>query len=196
MIKQMMTSVRIVWPTIVGSLVILGVIGGIWSLWDRWKNRKPRLELFVPQYSTGIDAKSERCGLFLLVRISNSSQKNAYILPETISVEIEKNGKWYKTPVAWIPKKEFLETDFSEHEKVIHGVEEVQLLKRFESPVISYDYPLTRYIVATHNNDSVLKTMDKIRIKIRDCHMKLYDMCVDFEEQQKKYDPDFQPKEP
>ena len=142
------------------------------------------------------DVGAKKRFLAMLTRISNLSQKNAYLLSETLSVEIEKGGRWYKTEIAWVPNKEYITTDFTETQKVIFGVEEIKLLKRFEAPIITYDQPLTRYIVVTHKDEDILEHIDAVRIQIRDCHKKLYKMEVNLKEQRKKYDPDYHPDKP
>ena len=181
--------------SVLGAVVILtGSIGGIWSLYDRYKNRRPNLNLFVPENFTGEDRVSKQLFLHILVLISNDSKRNAYLLPFTMSIEIMSDGKWNKIQIGWIGKKKHLETDFDERQKIIHGIDEVEILRRFESPVISYDNPLTRYISITHKNSSILKSIDGVRLKIRDCHFKLYVLSCDLKEQRKKYDPDYLPE--
>jgi hypothetical protein len=165
-------------------------VAGI-QIYEWYKNRQPKLELFIPQYSTGRDPNSNTIVLNMLVRISNSRVKNAYLFPETMSVEVKNNGTWYKTQIEWIPNITYLTfADITPHQQTIWGMNEVPVLKRFENPVIKYDNPLSRYITVTHKkSESVLKNPSDIRIKVRDCHMQLYTMEVDLSKQ-KKYDPD------
>lgn len=128
----------------------------------------------------------------MLTCISNQSRKNVYLLAETLSVEVQTGGRWYKTHVGWIADKDYIDTDFTELQKVTHGVKEVKLLKRFERPVITYDKPLTRYITVTHDDTKILEHIDGIRMRFIDCHKQLYEMDVNLTEQ-KKYDPEYQP---
>jgi hypothetical protein len=176
------------WQIVSNIGIITALFLGIIQITEWWNNRKPNLELFIPQFSTGRDSNSNILALNMLVRISNSRVTNAYIFPETMSIEIKSNGTWHKTQIAWIPDKTHLVfADISRYEQTMWGMNEVPILKRFENPVITYYTPLSRYITVTHEeNESVLKNPTDIRIKVRDCHMELYTLDVNLSEQQKK----------
>lgn len=178
-----------IWQIVIDVGAIAGLIVAGIQISNWYENREPKLELFIPQFSTGRDPNSNTLVLNMLVRISNSHAKNAYIFPETMSVEVKKNGTWYKTQIVWIPDTYLTFADIPPYQQNIWGMNEVPVLKRFENPVITYANPLSRYITVTHKNESVLENPTDIRIEVRDCHMKLYKMEVDLSKQ-KKYDPD------
>ena len=87
--EQVIRLLKLVGQIVGGIILVTGLIGGIWSLWDRWEDRKPRLELFVPEQYTGTDTGANQRFLAILVRISNSSTKNAYLCPETMAVKVK-----------------------------------------------------------------------------------------------------------
>lgn len=192
MIEQVISLFKSIGAVGVTIAVVVGVIGGIWSLWDRIINRKPILKLFTPYYFSCKDGVSMQPVLMILVRISNSSQKSAFLYLETMSIEVMSNGKWYKTKRLNTEQTTPLKTDFSEAEKVRFGINDVKYLNRFGCTVVSYDNPLSGYVPVAHEEESVLTNIDKIRIKVTDCHFKSYEMEVDLKEQQRNYDPDYQ----
>jgi hypothetical protein len=185
-----------VWQVVSNIGIIVALSLGVIQVVEWWNNREPKLELFVPQFSTGRDPNSNILALNMLVRISNSHAKNAYLFPETMSIEVKNNSTWHKTHIAWISDRTYLVfADISPYEQTVWGMNEVPILKRFENAVISYDNPLSRYITIVHENESVLQNVDGIRIQVRDCHMKLYKMEVDLAEQS-KYDPERKQQSP
>ena len=182
-----------VWQIVSNIGVIVALSLGAIQVVEWWNNRNPKLQLFVPEYYTGTDVGANERFLAILVRISNLSQKNAYLLPETMAVKIKSDGKWHTTKIPWIPNKEYIETDLTESQKVIIGTNEVKLLKRFESPVITYDNPLTRYIPLYCDDANVLEKVEGIKIYVEDSHHKPHIMEVgSLTEQRNKHDPDYQ----
>jgi hypothetical protein len=181
-----------VWQAVSNIGVIVALTLGVIQVIEWRNNRTPKLHLFVPEYYTGTDVGANKRFLAVLVRISNFTQKNAYLFPETMAVKVKSKGKWYRTEIKWIPK-EYIETDFTEYEKVLHGTSEVKLLKRFESPVIAYDNPLTRFIVLSCEDTSLLENIDGIKIYVEDCHQIPHIMSVEnLEEQRKRHHPYYQ----
>jgi hypothetical protein len=174
----------------IGSTVAL-IVGTI-QVMDWWKNREPKLDLFLPEYFTGKSESVNTRILNMLVQISNSSTKNAYILPITISVEIKKNGIWYKMEMLWADRDYMEPVDLPN--KTSFGTNEVLTLKRFENLVITYDNPISRYVTVTHKDESILENPTDIRIEVEDCHKKFYKMEVNLVEQQSKHDPEYRHK--
>jgi len=163
---------------------IIGIVGGWWSLCDKYKNREPRLSLFVPYNWSGIDTGAQKRYCFLFIRISNSSSKSAYLYLETMSVYLKIDDKWYCTLRR---DEEVKETDFPESLKKRFGLEKANYLNRFEDNVITYDKPLCGYITVEHRNDSIFeRKIQEVKIKVYDCHGKLYTLKTDLEEQLKK----------
>lgn len=167
---------------------IVGLLVGFITVIDWLENRDPNLDLFIPQQYSGIDQGCEERYYAILTYITNSSKRSAYLLPVTLAVELEIGGKWHKTTIGWMLKREFIETDFTNLEKIRHGTEDVKILRRHDNPVVTRDNPMQRYIIVQNRDKTRIENVSKVRIKIRDCHMKLYDMCVDLKEQ-KKYEP-------
>ncbi len=183
-----------VWQILVTTGSIAALILTVTQLCDWWENREPKLKLFVPYTFTGRSTLNDTLALLILARISNSHAKNAYLFPETMSVQVRSNNIWYITPLAWVTGGDFLVSDLPKNEEVSSGVNEIPILKRFENPIITYDNPLSRYIAVTHENESVLKNITDIRIEVEDCHKKLYEMEVNLVEQQRVHDPNYRHK--
>jgi hypothetical protein len=180
-------GICIVYSGALAGLIVAGIQIQNWR-----ENREPILELFVPQNFTGGVTYSDTLPLNILVRIVNFRNKNAVLFFETMSVEVKSNGTWHKTKIDWMADSDYLVTNFPKDQRSIMGVDDIRRIKRFESSVITYDNPLSRYIVVTHKeNESVLKNLTDIRVKVRDCHMKPYTLEVNLAEQQQKYDPDY-----
>lgn len=175
-----------IWTGIVGGIV--GAVAGVLALWDRWKHRHPRLLLFAPYSFSGVDIGNGRKCLNVLCRLSNSSQKAAFIYLETMKVELAKAGNWHVVQRVDFPKGQTPKTDFSSSEKIHFGVDDVPYFSRFGTSVISRDNPFSGYLCVISDQEDILQNPTKLRISIRDCHFKEHIVKVDFAEQ-KKQDP-------
>jgi hypothetical protein len=181
-------------PSLIGLIGgLVGALSGLLALWDRWKNRKPRFILFAPYNFTGQDAETRRRVLFVYLRIANLSKNRAFLYLETMSVEIKSSGKWHKAVVGNTDSKTPFETDFPEFDKVRFGLHDVKFINRFDETIVDCDAPLCGYIPLIYKDEDIIHP-EGIRIKVKDCHLKSYTMEVDFAEQQRKHDPDYQPK--
>jgi hypothetical protein len=162
----------------------LGILGGLLSLRDRWQNRKPHLQLFAPYLFWGTDVANKRRFLFLYLRIANSSQKNAYLYLETMSVMLKINGIWYRT---YFSDQEIKRTDFSDAEKLHFGIGKARVINRFEDNIITFDKPLCGYVILGHANDAIFDgAIEKVKIEVEDCHHEKSALYADLEEQLKK----------
>lgn len=183
--RDMLTTIS-VWIGVAGG--VIGAVAGLLALRDRWKHRRPRLKLFAPYQYTGEDAASKRKCLNLLCRFSNSSQAVAFVYPETMTVQLEKAGKWYPVQQVYFPRGHSAKTDFSKGERVRCAVDDVPFLSRFDATVVTRDKPLSGYLCVTSGREDVLENPTSVRITIRDCHLKKHTMTVDFAKQ-KRLDP-------
>jgi hypothetical protein len=170
---------------IIGVIVgFFGVIGGLLSLHDRWANRCPDLELFTPYNWSGIDIGNQKRFLCLYLRISNNSQRSAYLYLETMSVMVKINGNWYQT---YFIDEEVKETDLPEAGKQRLGLGRAHFLNRFEDNVITFDKPLCGYIIVGYDNDSIFNgSLEEVKIEVEDCHEKKYILYTDLAEQLKR----------
>jgi hypothetical protein len=126
--------------------------------------------------------------LSILIRVSNTSNADAVLYFETMSVELKWKGIWHKVMVlfpdpGWTPG-----TDFDESQKVTFGIDEVKWLTRYENQAITRNTPLLRYMAVTADDRDLLRHCDCIKVQVRDCYRKMHTMVVDFSEQ-KKLDP-------
>jgi hypothetical protein len=174
----------------VAGVVALSLQGLTW-----WHNRAPSLMLFAPYYFTGSAPDTGRRTLNVLVRISNSSNADAFIYPETILAEVHHDGKWYRMQVLY-SKAEGLQTDMPEGAVVSWGIDDWKPLKKFEDVVIARSHPLTRTITLSYDSPdiakgaAILNNVTAIKLSFRDCHMKQFTLMVDFKKQREKYDPE------
>lgn len=197
---KIVDMVKSIWNILAGKkilakgLVLLGVIGGIWSLYDRFD--KPTLTLFAPYTITCRDAKLNQPCLLILAMISNSSKQNTFLYLMTMDIEGYSGGKWHKLQYLDTDSTTPLETDLSDSDKVKFGVNDIKYLYKFGDCIVRYDKPLIGYIPVSHENESVLKNIDKLRINIKDCQFRLHTLEVDFKEQRRKHDPTYLPEKP
>jgi hypothetical protein len=180
------------YTAVIGGITgIVGGIAGALSLHDRWKHRKPALELFAPYFYRACDSETGRLAFNVLIRISNSSKRTAYLYPETMCVQLRSDWTWSDVQVLHV-LRETAETDFNEPQDAHFGTQDVPYLRRFEMTAISQDTPLTRYICLSSDNEYLLTHPKGIRIEIHDCHLRKHVLLIDdFEEQRIKYDPTF-----
>lgn len=172
----------------------IGAIGGIFglisilvTLWHCWRNSKPRLNLFAPYNFTGISPETRKNTFIVFIRISNSSDTQAYLYFETLYGEIFTAGKWHK--ISWQEiSSDHISIDFSHQEQLRFGIKEVKVLKRFSENFVSKNNPLSGYICFIADNDNYFNHPSAIRIHIRDSNLRKHVLKCDFVEQL-KYDP-------
>lgn len=180
-------------PSLIGIIGgFIGAISGLLALWDRWKNRKPRLYLLAPYNFSCNDAFTKRPIRLFYIRIANSSKKPAFLYIETMSIEVNSSGIWHKMEILKTDSKTPLETDFSESQKVCFGLRDMKYINRFDETVVDYDSPLCGLVPLAFQSNTIHK-IEKIKMKIKDCHLNSYTMVVDLANQQRKHDPDYKP---
>lgn len=187
--KQSFWSKKIV--IVIGFLgAIIALTNGLYTIYAVVKNRKPELKAFIPYNFTGYaDADKPKPILGLLVRIANERRNSAYLYLETMSIDIKYNNTWHTTEILMTDSKTPFKPQFDETSEYIRfGVNDVGYLNRFADNRITYDKPITGYIIVTYTDREALKGFDKVRVRVRDSHMRLHDMIVDLGKQL-KYDP-------
>lgn len=156
---------------------IIGLIGGCISIYEIWTNRKPKLQLFAPFYWQGQDTKAGLT-LSILIRISNSTKKSAFLYFETISVEIKKNDIWVKGKVLTV-MSDTITCDLPIETQVLYGINKVAYLNSFTDAIIERNNPLTKYIAIGGLDKEYLLNPEGVRIIVEDCHHKKYTLKVE-----------------
>ncbi len=157
----------------------VGLIGGIsglvalgLQLYELQKNRKPQLKLFIPYHFTGTQHETKYRTLFLLLRISNSTNADAFLYLETLRVELLYKGIWYQ--VTTLDIGEEIQTDFPEVIQHLSGVKYVKGFNKFKSPAISRNNPFSTYLPVTFPDMAVIENAEEVRITVKDCHLEKY----------------------
>lgn len=160
------------------TIAIIGGVSGLVALAVQgiqlWRNRTPSLKLFVPYHFTGSASHNNQRVLFCLARISNLSERPAFIYLETLRAEVLFKGRWYQMSVWNIPKDKVLETDFPEHIQHEAGIKNVDPFNKFSSPVISLDNPYSSYIPITSSEQAVVEGAERLRLEFKDCNLKKF----------------------
>jgi len=183
-LQQILNSVVFTMIGICGGIV--GLIGGCISICEIWTNRKPKLKLFAPFYWHGQNTKTGLV-LSILLRISNSTKKSAFLYFETISVEIKKNNIWTKGQVLTV-MSDTIACDLPIEDQAIYGISKVAYLNSFTDAVIERNNPLTRYIAIGGLDKECLLNPEGVRITVEDCYHKVYTLSVDsFVKQKNKH---------
>jgi len=178
------------WTGLLGGLA--GIISLIVTMWALWMNRSPSLHLFAPHYFVGLDAKSRVPVLNVLLRISNASERSAFLYLETMSVEMDYDGKWVQMLRLETDPDKPIQTDFSDSKALTFGLKHCRYLPRFGNPVISRDNPLSGFIALA--GDSSIKDLKwplRMRLKVFDCHFVKHVLEVNFTTQRERFDPDY-----
>jgi hypothetical protein len=161
---------------------LLGLIAGILALvlqgYDSWKKRRPRLRLFVPYCFAGTHAPSRRLVIFVLVRVSNLSERPAFLYLETLKVHLRLNGSWIAAPVLDFPQGEHVNTDFPDSMNQSAGIKYIKALNRFDSPVVALDNPYARYLGLVCDGADV-KAIDRVRLEFQGCDLVQYQLEAD-----------------
>lgn len=160
---------------------LIAVIGGLAGFTafviqgiQLWKNRSPSLRLFIPYHFTGSASENNQRFLFCLVRISNLSERPAFIYLETLRAEVLFKGRWYQMSVISFPKDKQLETDFPDHLIYYSGLKDVQHFNKFSGPIISLDNPYSSYIPITYSESNVVEGAERLRLEFKDCNLEKY----------------------
>lgn len=201
MLKEYFTDLK-KFALLVGIIAgLVGVVGGWITLYDKWRNRKPKLSLWVPYNWTGEDIGAQKRFLALYLRISNTSNKEAYLYLETMSVSLKIKNNWYRVYLSDLPYEGIKETDFPERELRHFGIGKVKFLNRFEDNIVTFEKPLCGYVVVGYKDDSIFnESIDMIRLEVEDCHRKKHILYTDLEKQLesdpfRKYEEDLKKKE-
>ncbi len=139
-----------------------------------WKNRNPSLKMFVPYHFTGSASHNNQRLLFCLVRISNLSDRPAFVYLETLRAEVLFKKRWYQMSVWNFPKGQSLQTDIPEPIQHDAGIKDVPPLNKFSSPVISLDNPYSAYIPITCSEQAVVEGGERLKLEFKDCNLKTY----------------------
>ena len=105
-----------------------------------------------------------------------------------MAVELKKGGRSTLAQVLE-PDSEYAKTDFGPIDRARFVTEKIRLISKTDNPSISYGSVFDGYLILTSEDKDFLVNPDKIKIVVRDSHMKKHAMEVDFTVQRKKYDP-------
>lgn len=159
-------------------IALIGGLAGLIALvvqgFQLYMKRSPSLKLFVPYHFTGSASHNNQRLLFCLTRISNLSERAAFIYLETLRAEVLFKGRWYQMSVWSIPKGKNLETDIPEHIQHEAGIKYIDPFNKFSNPVISLDKPYASYIPITSTEQAVVEGAERLRLEMRDCNLKKY----------------------
>jgi hypothetical protein len=158
----------------------IGLIGGLAGLlalgiegYGLWKRRQPQLTLFTPYFITG-DTEDKRRVLFVLVRISNSSERVANLYLETTSAEILFKGRWYPVTIPSFPKDAPMNFDLDNEVQWHAGLKSFEFFNKFDEAVISLDYPYSRYLAFHSHQREAINNPERLRLILRDCNLNKY----------------------
>jgi len=157
---------------------VIGMIGGFAGLaalavqaYLLWQKRKPDLKLFVPYHFSGDHAESGQRMMFCLVRISNLSERSAYIYFETLKAEVLYRGRWHPVDVPSFPESASMQFDLPENVQFHAGVKQIPFFNKFSSPVISLDQPYSKYFAVTCHDRGAMEYGEKLRLEFKDCNL-------------------------
>jgi hypothetical protein len=164
----------------------VGVIGGISGFaalavqgYTLWLKRRPALNLFVPYHFSTSDLNSKQRVLFALVRISNTSERPAYLYLETLRAEVLFKGRWYQMCVRNFPPQAPLQFDLPERIQHHAGVKYFKVFHKFDSALISLDRPYSTYVGLTFHDPNVVNNADRLRLEVKDCNLVKYTIEAD-----------------
>lgn len=171
----------------------IGLIGGAAGLialglegYRLWMKRRPSLTLFVPYHFTGDDASSRQRMLFALVRISNHSERTAYLYLETLRAEVKFKGRWYPMSVPSFPPSVTFHCDLPETIQHHAGVKYIRFFNKFDPAVIALDKPFSRYFGMTCHDRVAVENAERLRLEVKDCNLVRYIIEADIQ----KNDPE------
>lgn len=159
----------------------VGIIGGIAGLGalsiegvSIWRRRKPKLTLFAPYNFTGNNSENNARLLFVLIRISNSSERIANLFLETTRAEVLYRGVWYPVAVPSFQKNTEIRFDIPDEIQHIAGIKNFQFFNKFDEAVISFDRPYSRYIGMYSDSVDTINNAERVRLVIHDCNLRKY----------------------
>jgi hypothetical protein len=112
--------------------------------------------------------------LFVLVRISNTSERPAYLYLDTLHADALFSGEWHNVQVVSFPKDVLVNTDLPEVARLHAGIEYIKAFNRFDDAVVSLDTPFSRYLPITSGEAELTIVPKRIRIHVRDCNLVAY----------------------
>lgn len=177
------------WTGILGVGGFAGFAALGFQAYDLWSRRAPKLKLFVPYNFKGTDSGTQSRFMFALVRISNSSYREAFIYFETLRAEILFRKRWYQMTVPSIPPDHAMTFDLPEQVQHYAGVKYILFFNKFDSPVIALDKPYSRYMGMYCSNSNVVEGAEKLRLQFKDCNLRRYTLIADI----LKNDPEYLP---
>ena len=156
---------------------VIGIIGGIAGFtalavqgYLMWQKRKPDLKLFVPYNFSGDHAGSGQRMMFCLVRISNLSERPAYLYLETLKAEVLYKNRWHPVEVPSFSEQVNMSFDLPEQVQFHTGVKQIPFFNKFSSPVISLDNPYSRYFAVTCHDRGAMEQGERLRLEFKDCN--------------------------
>ncbi|MCC5879712.1 MAG: hypothetical protein JJU03_07450 [Idiomarina sp.] len=157
---------------------LLGIIGGLAGLlalavqgYLIWQKRKPDLKLFVPYNFSGDHTESGQRMMFCLVRISNLSERPAYVYFETLKAEVLYKNRWHPVEVPSFSQQANMDFDLPEAVQFHTGVKQIPFFNKFSSPVISLDNPYSRYFAVTCHDRGAIDHGERLRLEFKDCNL-------------------------
>lgn len=156
----------------------IGIVGGLAGLlalgieaYSLWKRRSPNLTMFTPYYFSG-EAPDNKRILFVLVRISNSSERIANLYLETATAEILYKGRWYPVIIPNFAKGISVDFDLPEAFKHHAGIGSFDFFNKFDEANVSIDYPYSRYMGFHSHQTNAIDAPERLRLTLRDCNLK------------------------
>jgi hypothetical protein len=158
---------------------LIGILGGLAGLvalivqgYILWQKRKPDLRLFVPYHFSADRPDSDGRLLFCLIRISNLSERPAFIYFETVKAEILYRKCWHTASVPNFPEDSKFTFDLPEQTQHHAGVKQFKFFNKFSNNVISLDNPYSRYFALTYPDRNIIENAEKLRLAFKDCNLK------------------------
>jgi len=158
----------------------IGIVGGITGLIAlalqthvMWLKRRPKFKLYLPYRYSG--AIQNTRVLFILMRLSNLSERNAHIYFETLTAEALYKGRWYQMQVelSSTPSEQII-IDLPDSVKNYAGVNDIPRFNKFDNGFISLDNPYSRYIALTCAQREVVEMPERVRFEFQDCNLFWY----------------------
>lgn len=172
------------WTGFLGGLAGLLVLG--LELFRLWRDRKPRLRLFTPDWFVGFDAVHKKPVLNVLLRISNSSSRIAFLYLETMQVEIQILREWKQREVLETSHVEKISTDFPKEKGAALGLSHIGYLNRWKAPAVSSEAPLSGYVAMDYDAGWKACDLSGIRINVEDCHRRKHRLSAKLGKEENK----------
>lgn len=158
----------------------IGVVGGLAGMGalciegvSLWRKRIPRLTMFIPYHGGGQNTAGQEV-MFLLVRISNSSERIAHMYLETLSAELLHKRKWHQAIVPSYRKDVTLSFDLDLEIQHQSGIRSFEPFNKFDKAIITMDEPYCRYISLYCDMGAELREAEELRITVYDCNLRKY----------------------